>query len=180
MSKHYKTLSIVSFSLYILVAIWIFYFKASLGRDLHFLHWDIGFNFIPFSELFPNGGFDASEFVLLFLNIIGFIPVGLLGANLFKKHPFICGCVISILFTLCIELVQYFTKFGSSQLGDLISNSLGGILGAFLYIKIKDKINDDIKSKILFVSSIVMVCLIVLGFVTTTIRWTEYITNPYL
>lgn len=180
MRKYHRPLVFLTFALYLLVAFWIYFFKASLGKDLVFLHWKSSMNWIPFQEVFTKEGIDISEMILQILNFIGFIPLGMLSAGLFKKHQFIFGSFICLCYTVFIEMMQMAFSFGSPQIGDIIMNGLGGILGSFLYIIIAPKVNIKTQSYIYFTSSIICVTLIVLGIVTTCIRWEEYITNPYL
>ena len=59
-------------------------------------------------------------------NIWFFIPIG---ALLFKLHPKNVILIIPLVFSLAIEVVQFFTGTGLCEADDLISNSLGSCLG---------------------------------------------------
>jgi glycopeptide antibiotics resistance protein len=175
MSKGFKALVISTFIAYLFVAVWIYFFKSSLGQDLKFFYWESSMNWIPFSEVFGKNGFNSSEFWLQILNIIGFIPLGFFAAAVFKKHPFVFGAIFAVTFSILIETAQFITSFGSPQLGDIITNSTGGILGAFIYIKINKKVNIKIQTILYIIAINVLTILIVLGIVTTIIRWPEYL-----
>lgn len=169
-------LAIIAFSLYILVAIWIFYFKLNIIPDLRFLKWNPTFNWVPFSDVYdPKNGFSFMDLLLQFLNIIGFILVGYLASAVVKKYKFTFGVLFSLLFTVLIELMQYFLSFGSAQLGDILMNGLGGLIGAFLYIKIDKKIPLKVQNILyISISGISFIC-VVLGFIFTCLKWSEYI-----
>ena len=58
-------------------------------------------------------------------NIWLFVP---LGAALYDpKHRL--RWLICIIFSICIEIVQYFTGWGLAEIDDVISNGFGGIIG---------------------------------------------------
>lgn len=171
-------LTITSFCLYLLVAIWIYYFKLNIIPDLRFLRWDPTFNWIPFSDVFhAEKGFSLADLILQFLNIIGFILVGYLASGIVKKYNFTFGVLFSLLFTILIELMQYLLSFGSGQLGDILMNGLGGIIGAFLYMKLNKKIPLKIQN-ILYISiSGISLVFVILGFIFTCLKWSEYISK---
>lgn len=180
MTRYYRPLVITTFITYIFVAVWIYFFKASLGTDLRFFVWESSMNWIPFSEVFRPSGVSYGELGIQILNIIGFIPLGFFASALFKKHHFIFGSLIGITFSVLVEVAQLITSFGSPQVGDIITNSLGAIIGAILFIKLDPKVNLKIKNILYLIASISFVCLIILGIVTTSMRWSEYISNPYI
>ena len=59
-------------------------------------------------------------------NIWLFIP---LGAILYRLFPSKKALIFPILLSICIEIVQYYTKTGYCELDDVISNSFGGFIG---------------------------------------------------
>lgn len=178
MVKHQKLFLITSFIAYLFVAFWIFFFKAGIGKDLVFFVWDATFNWVPFSEIFRPDGISYVDVCLQILNIIGFIPVGFYAAGLFKKGKLVFGTLVSLAFTIFIEVLQYFLKFGRGQLDDLITNLLGGFLGALIYILIYKKVSSKTQTIFYMVSTCIFACLIILGVVVTSIKWQEYTTLP--
>ena len=69
------------------------------------------------------------------LNVLLFIPFGLLFPVLFRKTAAIVFTVpAGFLASLCIETVQYITRLGTADVDDLINNTLGALIGLILYL----------------------------------------------
>jgi len=83
-------------------------------------------------NLIPLQDFDLGMFICQLLpNILLFIPVGILLDGALPKRNLVSLILIGVGISLCIELVQLFVHVGICDIDDLISNSLGGILGVF-------------------------------------------------
>jgi len=81
---------------------------------------------IPFVDMI-NGPIDT------ILNIILFVPFGFFLPLLYKKYHHIKTVVLTgFLFSLSIEIVQMF-GWGSTDINDLITNTVGACLGYFVY-----------------------------------------------
>lgn len=67
------------------------------------------------------------------INILMFLPIGFLCANLIRskrivrKYLIICVCVI--LFSVIIEVEQYFLRAGVCEFDDILTNTIGGVIG---------------------------------------------------
>ncbi len=86
-------------------------------------------NLIPFSWLFDT--FTMSQVIS---NIIMFIPLGFLLPIVFKKfRSFFNTTLFAFAFSFFIECFQYFIG-RSSDIDDLILNTLGGIIGYGIFI----------------------------------------------
>ena len=139
----------ILFTIYIFLVIWIILFKLSVSIDQlpHFR----SINLIPF--YYPNKTTYQIREVLD--NLIIFIPFGLYlkTLNINSDRTIFLGFLLSI----SLELSQYIFCLGASDITDLISNTLGGIIGvALVYvlsIVLKDKTH-----KIL--NRIAMVCTV--------------------
>lgn len=119
----------IIFALYCLILIWFVMFKGSISSgNINLLSGSRSINIIPFYYADETGVIHARE---VMLNILVFVPFGvymrLLGANL--KN--------SILYTLCcsvfFEVCQFILGLGASDITDIISNTLGGIIGVLVY-----------------------------------------------
>lgn len=82
-------------------------------------------NLIPFSDGFSLG---------FILNIILFLPLGFLCSLISRyyqsiKHTFFIGCGLS----LFIEIIQLFTQYRATDIDDLITNTIGALLGYFCF-----------------------------------------------
>lgn len=67
-------------------------------------------------------------------NVLAFTPFGFLLPMLKRSYRrFIVIAILSVLFSLAIELIQLYTKVGVFDVDDILMNSIGGILGYIAY-----------------------------------------------
>ena len=142
---------------YLLVLSWIILFKLQFSFSA--LDHIREINLIPGASVIVNGKVDFDEIIN---NAIVFIPVDAYFSMLFKNKSALkaIGSVFGISFVY--EIIQFIFAIGASDITDLISNTLGGIIGVTLVyvlsIVLKDKTH-----KIL--NRIAMVCtVLVVGF----------------
>lgn len=84
---------------------------------------------------FENIFKDPSSGKYLYENFILFLPFGFIASGIFqKKNRFFKTFAASFLTSLCIETLQLITSRGYFQLSDLLTNTLGGMAGAAVYI----------------------------------------------
>ncbi len=98
--------------------------------DIYSFKLYININLIPFIDILIN-------YTQYILNIILFIPLGFLLPILWKKFEkksltIICGLLLSLL----IEILQIFC-FRATDIDDLLMNTLGTLVGYFLFILIR-------------------------------------------
>ncbi len=77
------------------------------------------------------------EFLEFYLNVMLFIPMGYMLPYIFRwfrMHALRRPLIICFLASLTIENIQLITKRGSYDTADVISNTLGGAIGIFLFI----------------------------------------------
>jgi glycopeptide antibiotics resistance protein len=111
-------------------------------------------NFIPFQTTYKSvklglnnhyGLGNTTNHYYLYLalrNIIGnillFIPLGLIAPFLFSKLRTTRWIVLfGLTFSFCIETFQLILKIGVSDVDDLLYNTLGAILGFWIYCKLQ-------------------------------------------
>jgi glycopeptide antibiotics resistance protein len=95
-------------------------------------------NLIPFDDYFSGRG-DTIRQILL--NVIMMIPFGFL-LPVVKKQTILSCLFRTFLLSLGIELLQpLINGFRSADITDLITNTLGGLLGYLLYLIFKPVIN---------------------------------------
>ncbi|MBL1227583.1 VanZ family protein [Enterococcus sp. BWR-S5] len=128
-----QKLAVVLTTIYFLYLFWAIIFKFQLS--LYYLPNLQYINLVPFAESsFQSGAFNTFE---VLGNLIIFIPFGiylnLLPAKLsYMKQIILIGTV-----SLSVELLQYIFSIGVSDITDLITNTLGGVLGILLYLLLK-------------------------------------------
>lgn len=152
------------FILYIIILLRITLFKQA---SMYNLFAAIGasertISIIPFKSIFDMISSDISLMRILenvLGNIIIFIPFGLLLPIILKKeykNIVLCG----IIFSAFIEIIQFIFGLGSTDIDDLLLNTIGVIIGYLLFITIKNKA----KSNLLF-----LVFVTVLVFISGSI-----------
>lgn len=170
--KSLKIISIILFTLYIGLLIWIVMFKCNLINSIH-LSYDYlkdmtikerftVFN-IPFKNYFPES-IDAPKYLFNsddLLNIIIFIPIGLYIAYFSKRFKFIKVFIITSLISLFFELFQLFSLIGSFAVQDFITNITGGLIGYIVYKLIFIKGLQPKKILILNILSILLIILFI-------------------
>ena len=67
-------------------------------------------------------------------NIVAFIPAGFYFTALFGKDKRLTGVFITAILSLLFEITQWIFSIGASDITDLITNTLGGVFGLFLFI----------------------------------------------
>jgi glycopeptide antibiotics resistance protein len=120
-----KALSRTLFAAYLFILLWVVLFKFSYDpfaviRDFQ----TRGLNLIPFTRA------NKSEMIS---NIIAFIPFGvMLGVN-FEQVAFKYKIGVIFAFSLAVEILQYALAIGVADITDVITNTLGGVMGLALY-----------------------------------------------
>ncbi|MDD3453446.1 MAG: VanZ family protein [Bacilli bacterium] len=101
--------------------------------NTNYTYWNL--NLIPFYDIKLHHDNAIRE---LILNIIMLIPFGILVPIIYKKK-FFKIVTYSFLISFIIEFLQLISvrKINSCDVTDLISNTLGGIIGYFIYLLFK-------------------------------------------
>lgn len=110
---------------YLLILTWIIVFK--LEFSLSELDHVRNVNLLPFRQsVIVNGTIDFTEIIQ---NVLAFIPFGVLIHTLLEKKPIIIRALPIFLVSLMFEITQFIFSVGASDITDLISNTLGGMIG---------------------------------------------------
>ena len=70
----------------------------------------------------------------LFGNILIFVPFGFFIAMASSSRSFFKALFNSLGLSLCVEIVQLFTRVGSFDVDDILLNTIGGVLGYILFV----------------------------------------------
>ena len=102
-------------------------------------------NLLPFRELIRGGGkIDLAETIL---NIFIFVPLGIYGRIIFRQWMFANRLLSICLISLTFEALQYFFRIGAFDITDIITNTLGGMIGIVIYEAIEKIFNDVSRSQ---------------------------------
>lgn len=136
MKRKKLVVKIVLFVIYIVVMSYLLFAAESLGRTSGYA----GVNLVPFSEITRYlTHISAIGFIHVGINILGniivFIPFGYALPSLFgagKRRP-ILYVLISMVFSIMIELLQFVSNTGCCDVDDVILNTFGGLCGYLVY-----------------------------------------------
>lgn len=116
-----KTMLYFIFATY-LAAVYLFVGMPTL----QFLRFDLSLTLTPFLPM-------VTDFKNTILNIILFIPLGIMLPFLWKKYnTFRATLVFGFSMSLAIELLQILT-YRATDINDLIANTLGSVFGYFIF-----------------------------------------------
>lgn len=134
-----KKITLALMLFYLLALIWVIIFKMEFSiKDFPQIR---NINLIPFSQpAIVNGKADISEIIL---NILAFIPYGLFLHTLMDKKSILRNILIIFATSFIFELIQYIFAIGASDITDIISNTLGGIVGLVISILMAKLLKDN-------------------------------------
>lgn len=124
-----NTLTIVLFAIYVIALIGIILIKPPFYSEQAPKIREV--NLFPFSDVFDDNGRLFSRDVIY--NIFAFIPLGIYICALKPEWPFAKKVIPIAAFTLAFEIMQYIFALGRSDITDIITNMLGGIIGIGIF-----------------------------------------------
>lgn len=154
-------LTIILSVIYLLALCWILLFK--LGVQFSYME-ARRFSLVPFREYVLYGKIDWPEIIM---NVIIFIPLGVYTGVLCRRWSFAKSLLFFFAFSLIVEAAQFVFRIGAFDITDIITNTLGGIIG-YLLLKVIEKIfNDRVKAQKLInifaaLGTLLMIILLVL------------------
>ena len=143
---------------YLIFLCWLILFK--LADSFEKIPSIRGINLIPFNyDQLEGSRFQWND---IFYNIFVFVPVGFY-FSAFGKKEIISGIINSALLSLCFEVLQWCFSLGSSDITDLITNTVGGVLGAGVFIVLGKILKDKevmVVSIVGIILEILLICLL--------------------
>lgn len=167
-SEQRNTLTLVLFAVYLLALAWLILFKLQFSITV--LDEGRVVNLIPLLGSFDDNG--VIRFSEIRNNILAFIPLGIYIWMLKSKGSFAKKVAAIVVLTLAFEITQFIFAIGRADITDVLSNTLGGIIGlgmyALLFKLMKGKTN-----KVLNVLAALLTALAVLFVVLVLVshRW---------
>ena len=138
MYKRYKKKQITkkrAYAVILLVTyITVVLFFTLLGRRSLESH-RFGPDLVTYYTALFNGNTDI-DIIELMLNVLMFVPIGLLACFAFKRYKLLLSIVVGFGVSVFIELFQLLLKSGYVSMTDIIHNTLGTFLGALLGVVI--------------------------------------------
>lgn len=137
-----RKIAAVLFILYLLVASWVIMLKCNYAISIINSRWlmdsmtleeRVVWSFLEIHFDGDEGPFTQKSLTDVFLNVVVFIPFGLLLPFLFNKKPYHFSILYAFLLTLAFELTQFLICIGGFSYLDLFNNTLGGIIGVFIH-----------------------------------------------
>ncbi len=122
-----KLLSKTLFVSYVLLLLWLVLFKLSYDVLTVLGHQARSLNLIPFAD-FSRGNLGE-----MISNFVVFVPLGLLLSINFKQITFLRKLAFIFLFSLAAEMIQFALAIGTTDITDVIMNTLGGLFGLGAY-----------------------------------------------
>lgn len=127
----------VLFTIYLVALCWILLLK--LGVHFSYMT-DRRANLIPFN----GSSILTSENIL---NVLIFVPLGIYVAILFKGWTFRKKLLLLFLISLLIEGLQFILRIGAFDVTDVITNTLGGVIGLLLFKAISSAFGNSAKAQ---------------------------------
>ncbi|MEO6728517.1 MAG: VanZ family protein [Candidatus Dojkabacteria bacterium] len=118
---------------------------------------------IPFKsslDILTNGrGFAMIE---LLGNIIFFVPLGIY-LKMFKvKETLLKYAYLIFAISLSVEVIQFTFGLGVADIDDVILNTIGGVLGVFIFMQLESKLKSESKSKTVILIGWLVIAVLVL------------------
>lgn len=150
-------LTTVLFIVYLIALYWILLLK--LGVRFSYMATRRA-NLIPFSEPWIL----TSENIL---NVVIFVPLGIYAGILFERSIFVKKLLFVFLLSLLVEGLQYILRLGAFDVTDIITNTLGGVIGFLIFKGLDKAFNNSVRAQkfiniIAATGTILMILLLVL------------------
>ena len=133
-------------SLFHIVAVFVFCYYLFGIFTVTGIGYTSKIRFRPNISLIPFLGMITGPIDTL-LNAILFVPLGLFLPLLYKKYHHMKPLILTgFLFSLSVEIVQMF-DWGSSDINDLITNTVGVSLGYLIYCLLSNVMSDNLRKQ---------------------------------
>ena len=128
-SNRQKIFSEIVFGIYIVLLLWLILFKFATSID-EISHMQ-NINLIPFGDsTIINGQLAVWE---ILYNALVFVPFGVYMSLFHPKWSWVQKILPCLCLSILLEAMQFAFAIGASDITDVITNTLGGILGLILY-----------------------------------------------
>lgn len=133
-----RKLTVALFVIYLVVLAWVILWKNHFAFSFLGVKWLLAdpnlqrsLNLIPLGGMLVHNGKPVYNEIVL--NTIAFVPFGLFLGMLQRKEGFLHLLARIVITSLLFEILQYIFVLGASDITDVLANTLGGLLGLFLF-----------------------------------------------
>ncbi len=163
-----KILSKTLFALYLMILLWLVLFKLRVDISSVFNYHHRSLNLIPFAA--PSRVHGEIGYGEMIYNCLFFIPFGLLLDVNFKKIGFLRKLSFIAIFSVTIEIIQYIFAIGATDITDVITNTLGGLIGLTFYSLCNKFSNSDKLDRIINSMGVIVFILFMLARSRITLK----------
>lgn len=136
-------LTSVLFIIYLIALFWIILFKFNM--QFSYMGNVRSVNLIPFNQpLVLNGKISFAEMIL---NIVIFVPLGIYAGALFERWTVRKQLFFVFMVSLIIEALQFILILGAFDITDIITNTLGGIIGLMIFKGLRKAFGNSVKTQ---------------------------------
>ena len=152
----------ILFLIYLALLVWIILFKLQFSiSDLDKIR---SINFIPFHYDKEIGvAFHLTE---VLENVLIFVPMGIYLQMLMPKVKLYAKIMMIAGTSFLLETTQYVLAIGRSDITDVLTNTVGGLLGLIVYLMVARLIGNRIKANRLFSILAGIVSVVVIGLLS--------------
>jgi glycopeptide antibiotics resistance protein len=129
MKEKRNWLTLILCTVYLLALTWLILFKLQFGVPV--MEEGRVINLIPLGGSFDDNG--VLRLAEIRLNILAFIPLGIYIYMLKSNWAFVKKALAVFSLTLVFEITQFIFAIGRADITDILSNTLGGVIGMGLY-----------------------------------------------
>ena len=170
-----QRLARVALTLYMLLLIWIIIFKCNMRAGV--LDSKTYNGWFTLAERFEKYlfRFAKTTFVEGGVNILFFVPLGMLMPFLMRKYAYLKTMLFCFLISAGLEILQIIDCIGSFTYVDVINNTAGGVIGVLVYFGLHDKIKEGALTVIFKILIFLLIPILVFATVNTAIHIEWYL-----
>lgn len=141
-SKRIRSLATVALILYALCLFWVISLKCNMIQPVVESRYILSKLTLSERIIRSCGRLAETTTADFAVNVILFFPLGLLIPFFKKERPYISTALIGMLISLGFEVLQIINCIGGFTYIDILSNTLGAIIGAIIHFEVKGKIKE--------------------------------------
>ena len=176
-SKRIKNLTIIAIVLYALCLVWVITLKCNMIQPVVESRYILSKLTLGERIIRSCGRFAKTTRADFLVNTILFLPLGLLLPFLTNRRPYISTVLIGMLVSLAFEISQILNCIGGFTYIDILSNTLGAIIGAIIHFEVKGKIKEKHAEVALAVGIGLAAATFIFGFFNTIKCFDIYISD---